>query len=138
MAQLTADALIEPNGPLDTTLFPGDDSVALRTRVIAYLANAYMDRRVIAAAGDANVQNGKAAALVLYTAYMAVYRRMLREPLTVKVDEKGGHGYSTKQIDAMKELADEQLEIVDAPIDQPVPDAAIQKPISVMTDVCWL
>lgn len=140
MAQLTADDLIEPNGPIEIGLFLGEvnDSIALGARVTAYLAQAYVDSRVVAAAADTNVQNRKAKAFVLYTAYMAAYRLMLRSPLTVNVNEKGSHGYSTKQIDAMKQLADDQLEIVEEPIDQPVPDEAIAKPISVPTEVCWI
>lgn len=109
---LVATDLITPNGPLSLVLFPNIDAKALETKVGVFLTHAYNDPRVAAVteSDDSDQALAKeermAKALALYAAYSEVYQRMVAEPLTVNVAEKGGHGYSTAQIAAMKDIRD--------------------------------
>jgi hypothetical protein len=112
---VAAAALIEPTGPLTTSLFPGEDGNALAVRVDAYLTAALTDPRVAAIiAADGTKTDAAKTAYALFRAYSAVVQRMNSEPLTVNVTEKGGHGYSTAQIGAMQQLADKYDAALDA------------------------
>ncbi len=122
MAQLTANDLIAPNGPLETRDFPGEDSTALGVRVSAYLTQAYADDRVALLVGEPT-RNKAARALTLYTAYMAMYKRMNVEPNAVNISEKGSSTYTDAQRKAILELATEQLAIVVGL--QPPPTASV-------------
>ncbi len=122
---IDASALITPNGPITAVLFPGTngDSKQLEALVTAFLANAYADARVVAVTDDDAKKDRMAKALALYTAYDAVYQRMVAEPLTVTQAEKGSHGYSTAQIEAMKEIRDGYLAAFEdeLPVEESVP-----------------
>jgi hypothetical protein len=116
--------LIEPTGPLTTSLFPGEDINALSMRCDAYVAAAANDPRVIAAIG-ANAANADSAktAYALWRAYSAVVQRMNAEPLSVSQFEKGSTGYSVSQIAAMQALADQFDGNLDALV--PLPTDAV-------------
>lgn len=102
-----ADTLLEPKGPLTTTLFPNEDRGALLVRADAYLERADADGRVKGL--DPAVIDQGTTALALHFAFSDVVIRMSSEPLTVNVAEKGSHGYSTAQIETMKQLRDGYL-----------------------------
>jgi hypothetical protein len=131
VALLTADDLIAPNGPLETRDFPGDGLRALRTRITAYLAQAYADDRVSLLSGEP-LQNKSARALTLYTAYLAMYKRMNVEPNQVNVTEEGSSTYTDAQRRAILDLANEQLAIVVGlqPVDEPVSTTRATPPTS--------
>jgi hypothetical protein len=126
---LTPAALIDPVGPLETRLFPGEDAITLTARVQAYLDAGYADSRIVAIGddtpADAALQDQMARAYALWRAYDAVYQRMLSEPLTVNVAEKGGHGYSTAQIDGMQARAEQYLAELNALIPVPISTTTI-------------
>lgn len=105
MAALTAADLLSPTGPVESFLFPEEDSNVLEARLTQYLANAYADERVAAQQDDVR-KNGLARNWALNLVYTAVYTRLSSEPATLTVTEKGGHGYSTEQIRNIKSLAD--------------------------------
>lgn len=100
-----AEDLLEPNGPLNAKLFPGEQSNVLALRLAGYLTRAGNDPRVVAEP-DATKQDPMTRALALYYAFTDVYVRMSAEPLTLSVTEKGSHGYSAEQIRNMRGLAD--------------------------------
>jgi hypothetical protein len=106
---VAASDLIDPAGPLTTSLFPGDDMNALTARVNAYFAAAASDKRVAAIVGaDSANADAAAEAYALWRAYRAVVQRMNSEPITVRLNDgdKGSHGYSVSQIAAMQALVD--------------------------------
>jgi hypothetical protein len=105
---LTAVDLIQPKGPVDMALFPGLQSNVVSAIVDQYLTTAYNDERV-AAQTDVNRKDMLAQAWALYLVFGTVYTRMLAEPLTVNLTDKGSHGYSTEQIRGMAGLRDKYL-----------------------------
>lgn len=108
MADLTSADLLSPAGPVESFLFPGEDSKALATRLTGYLTQAYADARV-AAQTDALKKNALARAWALYLVYTAVYSRLSANPATITVTEKGGHGYTATQVQSFKDLAAQYL-----------------------------
>lgn len=117
--------LIDPVGPLETRLFPGEDGLKLTARAQAYLDAAYDDPRLVAVGDDTDeaeaLQDQMARAYALWRAYGAVFQRMVNEPNAVNVGtEKGSHAYTDKQRDEMKALRDgylaELLALVPVPI----------------------
>lgn len=110
MARLEPTQLIQPAGPLTTTLFPGRDGNGLAALVDGWLTVAYERDDVVDQAADVAKQNRMARAYALYLAYTDVYRRMLAEPNQVQVAEKGSSTYTDKQRDAMKAIADGYLQ----------------------------
>lgn len=104
----TAADLLSPIGPLDSSLFPGEQSNVLTGRLNQYLANGYGDARV-AAQTDVQRKDSLARAWALHQAFQDVYIRMSGAPLSVTVTEKGGHAYGAEQIKNMKALSDKYL-----------------------------
>lgn len=105
---LTATDLLSPVGPVDASLFPGEASNVLETRLAQYLTNAYNDERVAAQVDDGR-KDHLARAYALYQTFNAVYLRMNASPTTLAVAEKGSHTYSYEQIRGMKQMADKYL-----------------------------
>ena len=107
MAVIGSD-LLQPKGPVDMVLFPGQQSNIVTAMLDQYLTTAYADARV-AAQTNPTIQDALARSWALYLTFDGVYTRMLAEPLSVTVTEKGGHGYSTEQIRGMAALRDKYL-----------------------------
>jgi len=105
---LSPAQLIQPAGPLTTTLFPGRDVNGLESLVDGWLAVAYAHEDVVGVT-DAAKQNKMARAYALYLAYMDVWQRMLAEPNAADVDDKGKTAYTDKQREGIKQLADMYL-----------------------------
>lgn len=110
---LDSATLLQPAGPIDPKLFPGEGRKALGIRLEAYVDRAYLEPRVadmdVDTEDNVALQDRAARAYALYLAFMDVYTRMLTEPVTVAIAEKGSHGYTMAQINAMKALADGYL-----------------------------
>lgn len=137
MAQLTASDLMAPAGPVESFLFPEEDSNQLPDRLNGYLANAYVDARV-AAFPDAT-QNSMAKAYALWQVYTAVYTRLSAMPITVTVAEKGGHGYSAEQIRNFRDLANKYLADFNGMliVEPSSPPTAFPGTVSVGTEYRW-
>lgn len=135
---LTAADLIEPTGPLTTTLFPGDDAHALSTRAEAYIAAAAGDSRVAAIiAADASKADAATRAYALWRAYTAAWQRMSLEPITVNVQEKGSHGYSTAQLANIKALADGYVADLEAMVPAPTTESVPLGTTAVANQFTW-
>lgn len=136
---LTPADLVSPLGPLDPKLFPGEDTNVLGDRLQAYIDNGYGDSRVEAMPPE--LQDGSVRAFALYQAFRDVHIRMLAQPLTVTITEKGGHIYSMEQITAMEKLRDKYLSdfegglIIVPPSITPAPITPGTRSIS--TDIRW-
>lgn len=97
---ITASSLIAPNGPIATVMFPGLGKAAVQSIVTARLKAAYADPRVVAFEDDPDdeKQDRLARPLAIYTTLVEeVYPRMLVEPNSVDVAEKGKSAYTDKQ-----------------------------------------
>lgn len=100
--------LRSPTGDLGDSLFPGESSSDLETRLGGYLDEGY------AKADDAGVtleadKDELATAWAYYRAYRAVYVRMLNAPSSVEMSEQGSKAHLWSQIEAMGKLADNAL-----------------------------
>lgn len=131
MAEITGTDLIAPNGPIQPTFFPTSAlpvGVNLSGLMDAYVTRAYADARVSTLTSE-TAKNTGAFSLAAYLALMDVYGRMLTEPTSVNIAEKGSHGYTKDQRDGIKALADQYLADLDALIPVPIP-ADAQRPTS--------
>lgn len=95
---IAASSLIAPNGPIALVMFPGVDKIALETMVAARITEAYADPRIDDDDNDEATKDKLARLLAIYTiAIEDVYPRMLVEPNSVTLTEKGGSAYTDKQ-----------------------------------------
>lgn len=132
------DDLRTPKGPADAALFPGEDTAAIDARLSAYIANAEVEPRIVAAPGGS--QDGLVTNYALYQWFRDAHLLMVAKPLTVNVTEKGGHGYSNEQIKALAATRDGYWSAFLGGL--PVSTAPAPAPIhpgtrSVSTDVRW-
>lgn len=101
---LTSADLLSPKGPLDGSLFPGEQSNVLEGRLNEYLSAGYNDERV-AAQPDSTRRDQLAMAYALNKAFTQVYIRLSANPLSITETEKGSHAYSSAQIENFNKLA---------------------------------
>lgn len=105
---LSPGDLRSPTGDLGDSLFPGESSGQLDTRLQGYITEGYAK----AAAAGLTVQEDQdeaAKAWSYYRAYQAVYVRMLNNPSTVIMEKQGQNSTLWSQIEAMGKLADAAL-----------------------------
>jgi len=138
VTKLTAHALIQPHGPLTTTLFPGRDVNGLGVLVDGWLDVSYAHEDVVAE-GDETTQNKMAKAYALYLAYTDVYRRMLAEPNAVarSGDDKGSSSYTDKQRDDMKAIAASYLDEFLSLVPTAAADAVTPGTVTVPIRLVW-
>jgi hypothetical protein len=105
---LTPGALRSPLGDLGDSLFPGESSGELDTRLQSYLDEGYV-KAAAAGISDAGDLDDAAKAWSYYRAYQAVYVRMLNNPSTVIMDKQGQNSTMWSQIEAMGKLAESSL-----------------------------
>jgi hypothetical protein len=105
---LTAGSLRSPTGDLGDSLFPGESSGQLDSRLQGYLDDGYA-KAGAAGVTDPDDQDEIAKAWAYYRAYNAVYIRMLNNPSTVTMERQGSASTLWSQIEAMGKLADAAL-----------------------------
>jgi hypothetical protein len=97
---IAASSLIAPNGPIALVMFPGPnvDRLAVEAIVTAHITKAYADARIDDDANSDATKDKMARLLAIHTVLIEdVYPRMLAEPNSVTVTEKGGSTYTDKQ-----------------------------------------
>lgn len=104
---VTHDDLLAPEGELEPSLFPSDDTSALSARLVAYVAAA-MARLSTYPAGtiSAAVADAATRAYAYAEAYAAVYRRMAAQPTSWTIVDQGSTSYSVQQAREFKQLSD--------------------------------
>lgn len=117
---IAAASLIAPNGPIALVMFPGFSRKQLTTLVAARIANAANDARIAPLEDAATTDEDEAKvdrmtrALALHTILIEdVYPRMLVEPNSVNVAEKGSSTYTDKQRQGILDMAQRYLDAFD-------------------------
>lgn len=119
MAVTTAD-LLSPAGPVEVTLFPGEDtedvdnpgSTLLETRLAAYISRAEVKTAGIAFTDPDPAVEAWALHLTFSAAYTLAVSRPSSEDTKVKI--LGSQGFSKDQRDALQRKADSYLREYDA------------------------
>lgn len=85
---ITYTDLLQPTGRLSASLFPGEDSAAVQSRLSGYLTAAYAHSRIAALdAGD--TQDDAARWYSYWRAFDAVTLRLNNDAATVEVEDAG-------------------------------------------------
>lgn len=99
--------LRSPTGDLGDSLFPGESSGDLDTRLQGYIDEG--EAKATAAGVDVADLEDAVKAWAYYRAYYTVYVRMLNAPSSVEMQGQGSKAHLWSQIEAMGKLADTAL-----------------------------
>lgn len=143
MAVLPSD-LLAPQGELEPSLFPGDDSSSLSVRLSRYLSDA---GAVLAGYPDGSItpaQSDRAQSAYAYAeSYAAIYRRMAAAPMSATLADQGSVTYNIAQMREFKALSEsKRAEFTSLlPIADPVTDqdqwGLLARSGAVPTRVSW-
>src|SRR4051812_21423845 len=103
---LHASDLLEPKGELDPGLWPGIDLSVVSANIEEYLTEGYGRAAPIADAGD---KDEAAKQWSYYRAFGQAYRRLVRNPSTVSLNDEGSASTLLTQIEHVGELSDKAL-----------------------------
>lgn len=114
-------SLLSPKGPVTRSVLGSAAQMAstigrteAETLIAEYVAAAYENDRVVALAEGALRDKG-ARAYTVWKIFSEALQWMIDRPASVKVDEKGSHAYTDKQLAAMQAIVDDyKQELEDA------------------------